>query len=244
VSYDTEKPPQEAFAIELHNAWIEYNLSLGNKLRIGHIEPSSGLEPVLDTHSTLLQTLSCKNIGFKKDWGIKFKNLQEQYELETSLTTGSGMSIRRKYDSFLFATRIATGDDEDFNIGLSLLYGKVLKSKGMSTYPPSKLVSNKATTKKRISLDWQYSIFPFTIKAEVCSGEDDDNALIGGFLQIDCIPYLINEELKISAQGIYWQKEVSFNIGVSYNISPAVTLRCAYFEEDRAMFVQFYYYGR
>ena len=72
MAYDSSEESPDAFGIEIHNAWLEYKLGLGKSIRFGHFDPAFGLEPVLDTHGTVLQTLAPKNIGFKKDWGVGF----------------------------------------------------------------------------------------------------------------------------------------------------------------------------
>ena len=72
LSYDSIESSDDAWAIEIHNAWLDYKLSLGKIFRVGHFDPAFGLEPLMDTHGTLMQSLAVKNIGFKKDWGVGY----------------------------------------------------------------------------------------------------------------------------------------------------------------------------
>ncbi|MDP6685803.1 MAG: hypothetical protein QGI05_02500, partial [Candidatus Omnitrophota bacterium] len=173
LSYDSLEDLQDAWGVEIHNAWLEYKLSYGYNLKLGHFDPAFGLEPVLDTHGKLFQTLAMKNIGFKKDWGVALKGSLPKFDYKVALQTGSGMSIRRKDESHLFTTRIGSPSGQDFQYGISFLYGEVLKTRGMSTFPKNNLLSDDAVTKSRVGLDGQYFIGPYTFKGEIAYGEDD-----------------------------------------------------------------------
>jgi hypothetical protein len=107
LSYDSQAP-DEAWAIEVHNAWIEYKLGLGKKLRFGHFSPAHGLEPVRDTHGTLIQTLSGMDIGFKKDWGVAYSGIAGPVDLEVALQLGSGAAPAPDDGSFLASAQVWT----------------------------------------------------------------------------------------------------------------------------------------
>jgi len=104
-------------------------------IRAGHFDPAFGLEPVTDTHGTLLQTLAPKNIGFKKDWGIGYRGLLGKFDYQLAVQLGSGMGIRRKDGSYLLTGRISTPQTRDTQIGLSFLYGRTLVSGQSWTIP-------------------------------------------------------------------------------------------------------------
>jgi hypothetical protein len=75
LTYDSILDGEEAWGIDIHNAWLEYQLGLGKKLVLGHFDIPFGLEPLLDTHGTLFQTLAMKNLGAKNDWGLGYKGI-------------------------------------------------------------------------------------------------------------------------------------------------------------------------
>ena len=57
--------------LEFHDAYFKYSGPFKGRLnfRIGHFDVPFGLEQNVDTHSTLVQLMPMRNIGFKKDWG-------------------------------------------------------------------------------------------------------------------------------------------------------------------------------
>jgi len=256
-SYDTSESFNDALAVEIHNAWLEYKLGLGKNLRFGHFDPAFGLEPVLDTHGTLFQTLAQKNIGFKKDWGIGYRGLLGDFDYEVAAQLGSGMSIERKDDSHLFTSRIGSAKDESFQYGLSLLYGRVLESKQARTIPKADF-SDNAILKRRIGLDAQYDYGPYLFKGELAFGEDDDNEVIGTMFEADyTVPSLQNLQFQLQWQ--CWDGDLSgghaidstLGIGASYKLNSTTTIRLAYFhdidsfgaEKDRQVFLQVYFFG-
>jgi len=258
VSYDTQEDQGEAWGVELHNAWVEYKLDLGYTVRAGHFDPAFGLEPLIDTHGSLLQTLAGHNVGFKKDWGLSHKGILGSFDYELSATLGSGMSVRHKDDSYLLAGRIGNPQSEDFRYGMSLLYGKTLMSKQVRTIPVPNLVSEETVRRERIGFDVQYRYGSFDIKGEVALGENNGRLAGGGLAEIDMtIPDYQKVQFKL--QGIYWEDEwrehdkrdVTLASVVSYQMLPSVAIRVGYFHdiyavsggEDKQVLLQLYFFG-
>ena len=160
AAYDSSENSHQAWGAEIHNAWLEYRSSQYLKIRGGHFAPSFGLEPVVDTHSTLLQTLADQDIGFDKDWGVQMRGSFPKFDYQASMQIGSGMSIRRQDDSYLATLRIGTPQDRNLQGGLSVLSGRTLESEGMRTFPRDKLLSPDAVNKNRVGLDGQYLYGP------------------------------------------------------------------------------------
>jgi len=239
LTYDFSADFQNAWDVEFHNAWIEYKLGFGKNLRFGHFDPSFGLEPILDTHGKLFQTLSHKNIGFKKDWGIGFRGFLGKYDYEASLQLGSGMDIEIEDGSFLFTQRLGKPQGSSFLYGISLLYGKVLKSEEMHNLTSGMAISDKTILKKRIGLDAQYTIRSFLFKGELAYGKNDEKNVLGTFLEIDyTLPFF--QALVLQFQGQSWQedlgnsgaKDITLSLGASYNFTSNLTLRTAYFHNN------------
>lgn len=259
ISYDSKGNSEEAWAVEIHNAWIEHPLELGKSIRLGHFDPAFGLEPVLDTHGTLLQTLASKNIGFKKDWGIGYRGLLADYDYEIAGQLGSGMGIRRKDGSFLLSGRISTPQGTDSQFGISFLYGRTLQSKQSRTIPVPELVTGKSVRKKRIGFDVQRPVGPFGFKGEIAAGQDDGTTVAGALAELDyTVPDL--QSLKIKLQGTCWStdwdrkkaRDVNLAPVIEYNVTPSLTMRLGYFHdfevssgnEDRVFLLQLYYFSK
>jgi len=257
TAYDSTQDSQDAFGIEIHNAWLEYKLDLGKSIRIGHFDPAFGLEPVLDTHGTLLQTLAFQNIGFKKDWGIAYKSLWRQYDYEVAAQLGSGMSISTEDDNFLLTGRISRQFSRDRQLGLSILYGQTLQPTQSQTIPAPDYMSNKSVKKRRIGIDYQTPLGLLDFKTEVAAGDDDGKTVAGGLVEFGYVVPKI-QDLKLKMQTLYWSddwgKKSAQNLTLSpvieYKLNSKTTLRLGYFHDfhstsslDRLIVLQLYYFG-
>jgi hypothetical protein len=256
-AYDSTEDSQDAFGIEIHNAWLEYKLGLGKSIRLGHFDPAFGLEPVLDTHATLLQTLATRNIGFKKDWGLAYKGLLGDYDFQFAAGLGSGMGVQRKDGSHLLTARISTPQTKDTQIGLSFLYGQTLQSSQSWTIPSPNLISDKSIRKRRIGIDFLCPLGLLDFKAEAAVGDNDGKTVAGGMAEL---AYVIpqQQKFKIKLQTIYWSndwdkknaRDLTLSPVIEYKISSTATVRCGYFHdiysssnEDKMIVLQLYYYG-
>ena len=258
LAYDSSLPRDDAWAIEVHNAWAEYKIGLGKKLIAGHFAPAFGLEPLIDTHGTLLQTLAPMNIGFKKDWGVGFSGMLDDYDYQIAAQLGSGMSIRRRDSSGILTGRIGTPAGRDFEYGLSLLYGETLKAKGAGTIPRPDLARPDAILKKRVGLDAQYLYGSYLFKGECAYGEDDGERLLGALLEVD---YTVPEvqKLQLQLQGSFWDRDLSeretemvlLTAGLEYKINSDLAIRTAWSTDTMSnnsmnkdqMFLQIYYFA-
>lgn len=258
IGYDSMENTEDAWGIQIHNAWLLYKVDYDKKLRLGHFDPAFGLEPQVDTHGTLLQTLAMKDIGFKKDWGIGLEGSLSKFDYKTALQFGSGMSIYRKDQSFLLTTRIGSPSTQNFQYGMSFLYGKVLEYMGIWTWPRERPRSNDAILKKRIGLDSQYIFGPYLFKGELAYGADDHNDVLGYLGEIDyTLPEYQNCKIELQFQS--WINELgrgssddsTLTLGASYKLNQNTTLRTAFShdfnmsgqkEEDKFL-VQLYFYG-
>ena len=258
AAYDSTNNSHQAWGAEIHNAWLEYKFSQYAKIRGGHFAPSFGLEPVVDTHSTLLQTLADQDIGFDKDWGVQMRGSFPKFDYQASLQIGSGMSIRRQDDSYLATLRIGTPQGRNLQGGLSLLSGRTLESEGMRTFPADKLLSLDAVNKNRVGLDGQYLYGPFLFKGECAYGRDDKNEVLGYLTEVDyTLPSHQNIEFELQYKS--WINDIhasssdepTFTFGATYRLSQSAKLSAAYLHdfgmmntkpEDRFV-VQFYFLG-
>jgi hypothetical protein len=257
LGYDSELPADDAWALEVHNAWVEYMPGLGRKIRIGHFSPAFGLEPGVDTHGTLFQTLAGRDIGFKKDWGIAYRGALGLFDYTVAAQIGSGMAIERKDGSYLATARMGTPAGHNLEWGLSILYGEVLQSIEMRTVPRPH-ISDEAISKCRLGADAQYLRGPFSFKGETTFGRNESNDVVGVLFQTDyTVPSV--QTLTLKAQGRFWtddpgNRESDFAtvaLGGSYDFMPSWRMRAGVFHdldkpgsrEDTAVFLQVYYLG-
>jgi hypothetical protein len=257
-AYDSMANAHNAWGIQIHNAWLLYKMNYAAKLRIGHFDPAFGLEPLLDTHGTILQTLAMKDIGFKKDWGVGLEGSLPKFDYKMALQLGSGMGIRRRSDSFLFTSRIGTPTTENFQYGISFLYGRVLETEDTRTIPQDELLSDKAILKKRIGLDSQYLFGPYLFKGEIAYGENDYKKVLGYLGELDYIvPKYQNWEWEL--QFLSWINKLgesasddsTLTLGSSYKLNQNTTLRAAFShdfnsmgqKENNKILLQFYFFG-
>ncbi len=258
-AYDPNQRFSDAVSCEIHNAWAEYRANNALKIKFGHFEPAFGLEQVLDAHSTILQTLAMEDIGYTRDWGVGLRGSLSGFDYWVAMQLGSGMSIRRIDSSYLLSARIGTPAGRQFQYGVSALYGNVLDTEGMSTFPKNHLLSKEAILKERIGFDCLYSWNSFILKGETAFGINDNDTVIGYLVEADYTPPK-NQAWEFEGQfksfvndlGQSRTDDSTISAGLSYKLSQAITLRAAFIhdlnqyqqERDTQFVVQFYYYGK
>jgi len=257
-TYDVKDALHDAWAFEIHNAWLEYKLYQAHKLKFGHFDPAFGLEPVTDTHGTMLQTLLPRNLGFKKDWGLALKGGFEKFDYKAALQLGSGMSVRKKDGSYLVTARVGSVPENNFQYGASFMVGDILRSRGMSTLPRNHLLTEEAFYKIRGGLDCQYDWNEFVVKSEFAYGADEDDNVLGYLVQLDYTPpryqnWQANAQFQswINDLGDSGSDDSTLGLTLSYNPIQKLTLRAALFQdinrvkrkEETKLLAQVYYYG-
>jgi len=255
--YDFFEDGKDAFGVEFHNAYLEYKLGLGESVRLGHFDPALGLEPVLDTHGTLLQTLASKSIGFKKDWGIAYRSFLGNFDYEIAAQLGSGMTIRNHDNNFLLSTRIGNPETEEFRYGFSFLYGQTLMSEQSWTIPAPDLVAEATIRKTRFALDVRFPLGSCDFLGEIEAG-DNEGTTVGGALAELIYPAAQWENLVLKLQGKYWSndwdnddyRDLTIAPVIEYKLDSTKTLRLGYFhdlyspaQKNWQVLLQFYYYG-
>lgn len=258
-AYDTSEAFMDAGSVEIHNAWAEYRINNSAKFKVGHFEPAFGLEQMLDVHSTILQLLTMKNIGYTRDWGMELRGSLPQFDYWVALQLGSGMSIRRLDSSYLVSARVGTPSGRDFQYGISALCGNVLDTEGMSTFPKNHLMSNEAILKERLGVDCIYNWNSFVLKAETDYGINDNDNVIGYLVEVDYTPPR-SQAWEFETQFQSWVNDMgkprtddsTLSVGLTYKLSQTIALRAAFThdlnmyqkERDTRFLVQFYYYGK
>jgi hypothetical protein len=257
LTYDSMENRHNAWAVEIHNAWLEYKLGIGRSIKVGHFAPAFGLESVIDTHSTLLQTLASHTVGYTRDWGIGYKCLLGDFDFQFAAQSGAGMPIERTDGSYLLTTRIATPLENETQLGLSLACGRTLNFEQDRTIPAPDLMDDKSTDKKLIGLDYRTPLGPFGFKGEIATGDKDGTTVGGGLMELS---YTLpdNQNVTLKLQTSYWADNWGYSDKTDATIAPVITYKinnewsmsAGYFHDldamekkDRLIVLQLYYYG-
>lgn len=256
LRFDAGAPADDAWSLEVHNAWMDYRLGLGRKLRLGHFAPAHGLEPVRDTHGTLAQTLAGLDIGFKKDWGLAYRGIAGPLDLTVALQSGAGMAPLPDDGSYAASAQVWTPPGRDSRFGLSILHGELRRARQMRTLPVPDYADGTVTT-TRAGVAAERTAGAFLFMGEVSLGWNDGTAVGGAMLGAEYTPPL-HQRLTFEAQMRAWDGQVgdpgagvvTALAGVSWLLTDAVTLRTAVAvtapdgatAETRAV-AQLYYYG-
>tara|TARA_B100000315_G_scaffold24924_1_gene21598 strand:+ start:75 stop:1220 length:1146 start_codon:yes stop_codon:yes gene_type:complete len=238
--------------LEFHDAYFKYSGRFKGRfnLRIGHFDVPYGLEQNVDTHSTLMQLMSTRNVGFKKDWGLSVGGQLPEIDYEFAFTRGSGIEYIDHGENFLLSGRIGTPADENFSIGISGLYGEPIDSMGIMRGKKMAMMGKPNTwfgrfdipdddiiRRWRIGLDSICLYGPFTFKGEISYGEDINQDVINGVLEIDYFLPGTKERLEtiLQVQGAYQDITASGSdndtfstLGMNYKITNEVTFRFTY----------------
>jgi hypothetical protein len=257
LSHDSPSQSDDEWGFEIHNAWAEYKLGLGRNVVFGHFSPAFGLEPELDTHGTVLQTLAMQDIGFKKDWGAGYRGILGPFDLRAAGQLGSGMGIQTRDGSFLLTAQLWEPPGDGFRYGLSVLAGRVLPSRGGWTVPAPEY-AGEAVAKARLGAAAELLAGSFDYRGEVTAGVNDDSAVAGILARGGYVPPSL-QSLKVELQARAWSADLeqprslraSVTAGASFELTRTLTLR-AYVThdieepggvDDTGVLVQIYYFG-
>lgn len=235
VTYDSSQD-DAAWGVELHSVWVERKLGLGKNMIVGHFSPAHGLEPVVDTHGEVLQTLAMQDLGFKKDWGVGYRGILGPYDVTFAGQLGSGMGIRLDDGSFLATAQAWEPPGDGFRYGVSLAAGRVLESRGAWTLPAPEFGS--VVSKFRGGAAFTASTGSFEYAGELTVGTDDGTAVAGALLQTSyVVPSM--QELRLELQTLSWSGDLDDRVarattvtaGVAWQATPDLALR-AYVRGD------------
>lgn len=238
--------------LEFHDAYFQFRGPLRRKInvKIGHFDVPYGLEQHVDTHTTLVQLMAGRNIGFKKDWGISLAGQFPRFGYELAFTRGSGFEYREHGKNFLISARVGTPVDQNFMIGISGLYGKPIDAMGvmrgrkdaLAGEPPTWFDRNHKPgddiiKRWRTGLDSIYIYGPYTFKGEVSYGADVNQEVINAIFEARYLFPGMDERLEATVQIQSSYQDISGSggdndsfmlLGLSYRITKEVTLQSAY----------------
>lgn len=234
---------------ELHDAYFKYTGPYRGRffLKVGHFDVPFGLETNVDTHMTLVQLMSMRNVGFKRDWGISAGGQLDDLDYEFALTRGMGKEYNERGENYLISGRIGTPADENFSIGLSALYGQVIDP--MAVMRASKMGApttwfgrtekpgDDIVRRHRVGADFIALSGPYTFKGEISYGKDINLEVINSILEVDYlfpdtdgrlegIAQIQKAYQEITASGS--NNDIFMTLGLNYRLSHEITLRTIY----------------
>ena len=236
VSHDAEEPGRTGPGLEVHNAWLDYRLSLGRTVRLGHFSPAFGLEPDVDTHGTLLQTQAGPDLGFKKDWGVAWMSLLGPGDLTVALQTGSGAALDRRDRSRLASARFTFPGGPNTTIGLAALSGRTLAAPGARTLPLPDFAP-EAVERSRAGMDILRDAGNTRAFAELSVGEDDGEGRASLLARVERTPVSL-PRLRVAAQARFGKSGgdafSALSAGVEYRLSDFWSASAALVRDDPA----------
>ncbi len=248
--YGNDDLPLPAVWLELHNAYVHFKLNQGrNDLWLGHRDVPFGLEPKLDTHSSLLQTIAIDSIGFKKDWGGGVIGRFEHWDYGVSFGLGSGMPIAYS-GNWLAAGRVGILDPDrsDIAFGISGLYGEILPTMGLMVMPVD------ATEKALGGFDISLREGRFIALAETLYGKVGDKRVSGAWVRLGA-DFPDWRWLTANVQGSVFNRDIGagntvYKGGAEINLkyNAAITLSGGYLYSDdngateHKVLAHFYYF--
>ncbi|OQA15456.1 MAG: hypothetical protein BWY64_02869 [bacterium ADurb.Bin363] len=230
----------------IYNAFLNFKGNMGrSNIKIGHFDVPFGLEPDLDTHATLLQTLAMSNFGYIQDWGISLNGQLENIDYEAGIFTGTGDNLLFDRSAYLFSGRITNPVENDLRWGISAAGGKNLRGGNLESL-------------WRLGFDTQYVYAQWTFKGEVYGGQTEGHPAYGVLGEIDYMFPGQNLELELQFQRSSNSTDLpdsdttALIAGLTYRLSESWYLRTAYshyFNLPGAMSsdqvgIQFYFYGK
>ena len=233
----------KTFEPQIYNAYLKFK-TRGGDIWIGHNRPKFGLSSYFDSHAQLLQPLSMNGFGFDRDWGVGVERDTAWGNAGLSLTTGSGMPLYFKGDYFL-AARVSKGilNRENYNIGLSAGYGKLLDVMGY------RLMSEEPMETALAGLDAAWLWNNVENRIELIGGKKGGQGAYALFWRAG-MNLLEEGRLKLEIQPVVFRTigltRLQLSAGVTYLAHPDWTLRIMYMRDkemrDSRIIFQVYYY--
>ncbi|MGA2587691.1 MAG: hypothetical protein ABSF88_11805 [Candidatus Aminicenantales bacterium] len=235
----------KTFEPQLYNAYLKFKTRAGD-IWIGHNRPKFGLSSYFDSHAQLLQPLAMNGFGFDRDWGVGIERDTTWGNAGLSLTTGSGMPLYFKGNYFL-AARVSKGilNRENYNIGLSAGYGKLLDVMGYH------LMSDVPMESALAALDAAWLWNNVENRIELIGGKKGGQGAYALFWRSG-LNLLEEGRLKLEVQPVVFRTmgttKVQFSAGATYLAHPDWTFRAMYMydremKDSRIIFQVYYYKG-
>jgi len=231
--------------LQIYNAFLKFKTRPFD-IWIGHNRPHFGLASKFDQHAHLLQPLVMNGFSFDRDWGIGLQRDAAGGDFGISLTAGSGMSLRMKRN-WLVAARLAKGvlEKDNFNIGLSFGFGKILDVMG------NYLLSDTLLPIRMAELDMTWVYNNWENRIELALGDRQLGPVLAVLWRLG-LNLLSENRLKLEVQPALLMDEdrrnLNFSAGLTFLANADWTLRAMYlydrrFRDSQLVFQIYFYKG-
>jgi len=188
------RPPHiegmDDWEVEFHQSW--FNLTRFGRgrtnIRVGHMLVPYGLEPGIDTHMALRQTIAGANLGTKMDWGLSLNGTPRWGDYEIALLRGSGMEWRNEPGNFAFAGRWGKPFGGNFTWGLSGYHGLVFDPMRLRRYKAGggeRMPAERLVRRTRSGIDLSFVLRQFGVLSELSVGRDYEFGVLNGLAEVN-----------------------------------------------------------
>jgi hypothetical protein len=231
--------------LQIYNAFLKFKFRPFDAW-IGHNRPHFGLASQFDQHAHLLQPLVMSGFSFDRDWGVGLERDTASGDFGISLTSGSGMSLRLRRN-WLLAARLAEGilERDNFNIGLSFGFGKVLDVMG------NYLLSDTLVPIRMAELDMTWLYDNWENRLEIALGDRILGPVAAVLWRVG-LNLLRENRLKLEVQPALLvdkgRRNLNFSAGLTFLANADWTLRAMYlydrrFRDSQLVFQIYFYKG-
>ena len=230
---------------QVYNAYVVGKFP-GVDIWAGHNRIALGLASYLDSHGLLLQPLGMMGYGFDRDWGAGISRDFEKADLKIATSTGTGMGLYTR-GNYLVTGRVSYGvlSQDNFNIGESGAYGKILETMGYDTMYDRPILFSMGSIDATLLWD------NFEWRAEAISGKKDREVAYA-VLNRFTVKLLDENRLSLEVQPVYTKADMGKDViaygGISYLITSYLTGRSmysySYLEKEHRIILQIYYYEK
>ena len=213
-----------------YQVFAQYKGPLGRyNVRVGHFLMPAGLLATFDTERLLFSAIDESSIGLRRDTGAQLFGRAGSLDYAVALTTGLGDNRLWSSGARGLATaRVALVRDQ-LQTGISVLTGSIEHDGAISKH-------------HRLIGDATVNEGPFTVRAEVFTGNTGHDHRTGGLLLSDVS---LAPRLEMNTRYAHDGNEQNVAVGASFRIRPSLWLRAAetysITEGDYETSIQIYY---
>ncbi len=204
-----------------YQVYLQYKGPLGKwNIRGGHFLLPFGLLATYDTERLLLQGLEKTSLGIRKDTGLEVLGRFGMWDYAVSVTDGLGdLKFIDSRANLVFTGRLAYVQ-EDWQVGISALTGRVL-------IDPDFRTGDGDVRENRLAVDITRTLGPAVIRAEASGGTDNGRSVYGTIVLAD---YALTPKMELNSRLASWHGDSdsqSVGFGITYQIRQGLYIRLA-----------------